>query len=51
MAAVALQPISIAVQANQYSFMYYKDGVVDGSCGQDLDHGVLLVGYGETTEG
>jgi C1A family cysteine protease len=31
--------------------MYYHDGVVDGGCGQNLDHGVLLVGYGTTAAG
>lgn len=46
-AAVAQRPISIAIQANQKVFQLYKKGVIDHSCGHDLDHGVLLVGYGE----
>jgi len=50
MAAVQLGPVSIAIQADQPIFQMYKDGVVSSpSCGgktaDDLDHGVLLVGY------
>jgi C1A family cysteine protease len=44
--AVALQPVSIAIQANQLAFQFYQSGVLTGKCGQRLDHGVLLVGYG-----
>jgi len=44
--AVVKQPVSIAIQANQAAFQSYKSGVLTGKCGQRLDHGVLLVGYG-----
>ena len=37
-------PVSIAVDAA--SWMFYGSGVLDGDCGNDLDHGVLAVGYG-----
>jgi hypothetical protein len=44
--AVDLQPISIAIEADQSGFQMYKSGVFCGLCGTSLDHGVLAVGYG-----
>jgi C1A family cysteine protease len=47
--AVALVgPISIALDAETKLFQSYKSGVITSeSCGTNLDHGVLIVGYGE----
>lgn len=47
--AVAIHgPISVSIQADQPIFRNYKGGIItDKSCGINLDHGVLLVGYGE----
>jgi hypothetical protein len=47
-AATDQQPISIAVQANQAGFQMYTGGVFCGICGQNLDHGILTVGYGNS---
>lgn len=45
-AAVAKQPVAVAIEADQYAFQLYKRGVLTGKCGKRLDHGVLAVGYG-----
>jgi len=49
MSAVAEGPVSIAIEADQTSFQHYKSGVLTAACGTKLDHGVLLVGYGESS--
>ena len=46
--AVSRQPVSVSIQANNPIFQYYTGGIInDRSCGTQLDHGVLVVGYGE----
>lgn len=53
LAAIAMQPVSVAIQADQFPFQFYKNGVLtDDSCGAraQLDHGVLAVGYGSDLE-
>lgn len=45
MAAVAQQPTSVAVEADQSAWQMYTGGTVTSRCGTNLDHGVLAVGY------
>jgi C1A family cysteine protease len=47
-AAVAQQPVSVAIEADSYYFQSYESGILTATtCGTELDHGVLIVGYGE----
>ena len=47
-AAVAQQPVAVAIEADTRYFQSYSGGILtSSSCGTTLDHGVLTVGYGE----
>ena len=46
-AAVAQQPVAVAIEADTRYFQSYSGGILTStSCGTNLDHGVLCVGYG-----
>ena len=46
-AAVAQQPVAVAIEADTRYFQSYSSGILTStSCGTSLDHGVLTVGYG-----
>jgi C1A family cysteine protease len=46
-AAVAQQPVAIAIEADTRYFQSYSGGILtSSSCGTSLDHGVLAFGYG-----
>jgi cathepsin L len=50
--AVAKGPVSIAIEADTSVFQHYTGGVISSSlCGTNLDHGVLIVGYGTESDG
>ncbi|XP_054854016.1 cathepsin S [Eublepharis macularius] len=46
-AVAAVGPISVAVDATRQTFFLYRSGVYDDpSCSQDVNHAVLVTGYG-----
>lgn len=46
--AVSRGPVSIAIEADTRTFQLYTSGVLTGdACGTNLDHGVLIAGYGQ----
>eukprot|EP00483_Globobulimina_turgida_P012506 UN12529 len=44
--ATAAGCVSIGIEADQTAFQHYSGGVLTGTCGTRIDHGVLVVGYG-----
>jgi C1A family cysteine protease len=46
MEAIAQQPVSVAIEADESNFQLYQGGILTKACGSTLDHGVLAVGYG-----
>merc|ERR1719409_2449179 len=49
MAAIAKQPVTIGVAADKWG-LYSKGVFPFKSCGTDIDHAVLLVGYGTDSD-
>ncbi len=49
MGALALQPVSVGIEADQRAFQLYSSGVFTDTCGTNIDHAVLLVGYGHNS--
>ncbi len=35
----------------QSTFQFYKSGIMTGACGTELNHAVVIVGYGTTSAG
>jgi cathepsin L len=50
-AALAQQPVSVVIEADQLAFQFYSSGVLTTGCGDNLDHAVLAVGYGTNSQG
>lgn len=45
--ALVKTPVAVSIEADSRVFQFYSGGIIDSSaCGEALDHGVLLVGFG-----
>jgi cathepsin L len=43
--ALQKNPVAIGIEADQSAFQFYSSGILSGTCGKNLDHSVLAVGY------
>ncbi|WVZ60578.1 hypothetical protein U9M48_010581 [Paspalum notatum var. saurae] len=50
-AAVAHQPVSVAINGEALAFKFYGGGVLDGDCSTELNHAITAVGYGTAGDG
>jgi KDEL-tailed cysteine endopeptidase len=46
LAAIAQQPVSVAIDVNTSELQFYSSGVYNGNCGTEIGHAVAAVGYG-----
>ncbi|CAL4885003.1 unnamed protein product [Urochloa decumbens] len=46
--ALAHQPVSVGIAGGSRDFQFYKGGVFDGACSDELNHAVTAVGYGSS---
>ncbi|XP_039169334.1 cysteine proteinase EP-B 1-like [Eucalyptus grandis] len=51
MKAVSQQPVAVIITASGREFQSYRHGVFNGDCGSQLDHVVVVVGYGKSEDG
>lgn len=50
MAAYLVQHGPLAIAADALAWQFYVGGVYYLPCGTDLDHGIIIVGYGVETD-
>ena len=52
MQALQYGPVAAAVASSSYIFQFYSSGVLtDTGCGTGINHAILIVGYGNDTDG
>ncbi|CAL5212871.1 unnamed protein product [Lathyrus oleraceus] len=49
--AAANQPVSVYIDSGSSTFQFYSGGIYTGKCGTDVDHAVVVVGYGVSHDG
>ncbi|XP_061993595.1 cysteine proteinase COT44-like [Rosa rugosa] len=49
--ALCRRPVTAEIAANSLEFEQYDGGIFNGPCGQDIDHTVLVVGFGSDENG
>lgn len=49
--AVAMQPVSVALDGSGREFQWYSSGVFNGNCSTAMTHAVAIVGYGTAEDG
>lgn len=50
--AITVQPVIVGVDASSPAFMSYSGGILSGdSCGTNVNHALLAVGYGSSADG
>ena len=50
-AAIVEGPVSVGIEADSFAFQFYKSGIINKDCGEDIDHGVVAIGYGVDASG
>ncbi|OMJ68091.1 hypothetical protein SteCoe_34561 [Stentor coeruleus] len=46
--SIALNPVTVYVEADQSAFMFYQTGTINSNCGANVNHILLAVGYDTT---
>jgi len=46
LSAANIGSVVVLIEADQQAFQFYSSGVFDSPCGTNVDHGVVVVGYG-----
>lgn len=44
--ALNYNALAVAIEAENSNFRAYSGGIITSGCGENLDHGVTVVGYG-----
>ncbi|EEQ99660.1 cathepsin L, putative [Perkinsus marinus ATCC 50983] len=51
MLKIQRSPVSVAMYASDHDFQFYSGGIYSGDCNYQIDHAVVMVGYGSVVGG